>query len=136
MTKAFRTRGSSSRRIWLKSKRPRSAAQKKRGLPASGVGLLTVSEAEQGPEVASKGSPSETALSRRSARRRLLRCSFRNPDFDYGGEEGVRGLIQMSRDTEVTGGQIILAAGPEGAKGVLMPISGYYYEEDCGAIPA
>lgn len=114
---------------------PSFRSTKKRRLPASGVGLLTVSEAEQGPEVASKGSPSETALSRRSARRRLLRCSFRKPDFDYG-EEGVRGLIQMSRDPEVTGGQIILAAGPEGAKGVLMPISGYYCEEDCGAIPA
>ncbi len=54
----------------------------------------------------------------------------------YGGEEGVRGLIQMSRDAEAAGGQIIPAAGPEGAEGVLMPIGGYYYEEDRGAIPA
>ena len=54
----------------------------------------------------------------------------------YGGEEGVQGLIQMSRAAEAAGGQIIPAAGPEGAEGVLMPIGGYYYEEDRGAIPA
>ena len=54
----------------------------------------------------------------------------------YGGEEGVQGLIQMSRDAQAAGGQIIPAAGPEGAEGVLMPIGGYYYEEDRGAIPA
>ncbi len=54
----------------------------------------------------------------------------------YGGEDGVQGLIQVSRDAEAAGGQIIPAAGPEGAKGVLMPIGGYYYEEDRGAIPA
>ena len=54
----------------------------------------------------------------------------------YGGEEAVQGLIAISRDAEATGGQIILAAGPEGAEGVLMPIGGYYYEEDRGAIPA
>ncbi len=54
----------------------------------------------------------------------------------YGGEEGVAGLIEMSRAAEAQGGQIIPAAGPEGAEGVLMPIGGYYYEQDRGAIPA
>ncbi|EBA12066.1 alpha/beta hydrolase [Roseobacter sp. CCS2] len=54
----------------------------------------------------------------------------------YGGEESVQGLIAMSREAQAAGGQIILAAGPEGATGVLMPIGGYYYEEDRGAIPA
>lgn len=54
----------------------------------------------------------------------------------YGGEDGVQGLIEMSRAAEAAGGQIIPAAGPEGATGVLMPIGGYYYEEDRGAIPA
>ncbi len=53
----------------------------------------------------------------------------------YGGEDGVQGLIEMSRAAEATGGQIIPAAGPEGATGVLMPIGGYYYEADRGAIP-
>ncbi len=54
----------------------------------------------------------------------------------YGGEEGVQGLIDLSRSAEAQGGQIIPAAGPEGAEGVLMPIGGYYYEADRGAIPA
>jgi hypothetical protein len=53
----------------------------------------------------------------------------------YGGAEGVAGLIQMSQAAEKAGGQIIPAAGPEGAEGVLMPIGGYYYEADRGAIP-
>ena len=54
----------------------------------------------------------------------------------YGGAEGVAGLIDLSRDAEAAGGQIIPAAGPEGAEGVLMPIGGYYHEEDRGAVPA
>lgn len=53
----------------------------------------------------------------------------------YGGSDGVAGLIDMSRAAEAEGGQIIPAAGPEGAEGVLMPIGGYYYEADRGAIP-
>ncbi len=53
----------------------------------------------------------------------------------YGGAEGVAGLLQVSRAAEAAGGQIIPAAGPEGAEGVLMPIGGYYYEADRGAIP-
>ncbi|MEO0918602.1 MAG: alpha/beta hydrolase, partial [Pseudomonadota bacterium] len=53
----------------------------------------------------------------------------------YGGAEGVSGLIEMSRTAEAAGGQVIPAAGPEGAEGVLMPIGGYYYEADRGAIP-
>ena len=53
----------------------------------------------------------------------------------YGGAEGVSGLIDMSRAAEAAGGQIIPAAGPEGAEGVLMPIGGYYYEADRGGIP-
>ena len=53
----------------------------------------------------------------------------------YGGKEGVEGLIKVSRTAEAAGGQIIPAAGPEGADGVLMPIGGYYYEADRGAIP-
>jgi dienelactone hydrolase len=53
----------------------------------------------------------------------------------YGGAEGVAGLLQVSRAAEDAGGQIIPAAGPEGAEGVLMPIGGYYYEADRGAIP-
>ncbi len=52
----------------------------------------------------------------------------------YGGAEGVSGLIEMSRAAAADGGQIIPAAGPEGAEGVLMPIGGYYYEADRGAI--
>jgi len=53
----------------------------------------------------------------------------------YGGAEGVAGLIEVSRSAEAKGGEIIPAAGPEGAEGVLMPIGGYYYEADRGAIP-
>ena len=53
----------------------------------------------------------------------------------YGGAKGVAGLISMSRAAEAKGGEIILAAGPEGAKGVLMPIGGYYYDPKRGAIP-
>lgn len=56
-------------------------------------------------------------------------------DAVYGGEEGVNGLIAVSRDAEAAGGEIIPAAGPEGAEGVLMPLGGYYYEADRGAIP-
>lgn len=54
----------------------------------------------------------------------------------YGGTEGVQGLIDLSRAAQAEGGQIIPAAGPEGAEGVLMPIGGYYYEADRGAVPA
>lgn len=54
----------------------------------------------------------------------------------YGGPEGVDSLISLSRAAEAQGGQIIPAAGPEGAEGVLMPLGGYYYEEDRGAVPA
>ena len=53
----------------------------------------------------------------------------------YGGDEGVTGLIEVSRAAESKGGEVIPAAGPEGAEGVLMPIGGYYYEADRGAIP-
>ncbi|MBY6163487.1 alpha/beta hydrolase [Mameliella alba] len=53
----------------------------------------------------------------------------------YGGAAGVASLIDVSRQAEAAGGQIIPAAGPEGAEGVLMPIGGYYYEADRGAIP-
>ncbi|MEM7045163.1 MAG: alpha/beta hydrolase [Pseudomonadota bacterium] len=53
----------------------------------------------------------------------------------YGGAEGVEGLIGVSRTAEAAGGEIIPAAGPEGAEGVLMPIGGYYYEAERGAIP-
>ncbi len=53
----------------------------------------------------------------------------------YGGEAGVSGLIAVSNAAEAKGGEIIPAAGPEGAEGVLMPIGGYYYEADRGAIP-
>ena len=53
----------------------------------------------------------------------------------YGGSEGVSGLIDLGRTAEAAGGQIIPAAGPEGAEGVLMPIGGYYYEAERGAIP-
>ena len=54
----------------------------------------------------------------------------------YGGEKGVAGLIDVSRKAEAAGGEVIPAAGPEGAEGVLMPIGGYYYEPSRGAIPA
>lgn len=53
----------------------------------------------------------------------------------YGGESGVAGLIEVSRQAEAAGGEIIPAAGPEGAEGVLMPIGGYYHEPSRGAIP-
>lgn len=53
----------------------------------------------------------------------------------YDGPEGVAGLIEVSRAAEAQGGETIPAAGPEGAEGVLMPIGGYYYEADRGAIP-
>ncbi|MEM1362787.1 MAG: alpha/beta hydrolase [Pseudomonadota bacterium] len=53
----------------------------------------------------------------------------------YGGAQGVSGLIEISRAADAAGGQIIPAAGPEGAEGVLMPIGGYYYEPDRGGIP-
>ncbi len=53
----------------------------------------------------------------------------------YGGADGVAGLIEVSRAAAASGGQVIPAAGPEGAEGVLMPIGGYYYEADRGAIP-
>jgi uncharacterized protein len=54
----------------------------------------------------------------------------------YGGDEGVAGLIKVAADAKAKGGEIIPAAGPEGATGVLMPIGGYYYEKDRGAIAA
>lgn len=53
----------------------------------------------------------------------------------YGGTEGVEGLISVSRTAEAKGGEIIPAAGPEGAEGVLMPIGGYYHDPGRGAIP-
>ncbi|MEM6971166.1 MAG: alpha/beta hydrolase [Pseudomonadota bacterium] len=54
----------------------------------------------------------------------------------YGGAEGVDGLIGVSRRAAAEGGQIIPAAGPEGAEGVLMPIGGYYHDPARGAIAA
>ncbi|MEM9813269.1 MAG: alpha/beta hydrolase [Pseudomonadota bacterium] len=53
----------------------------------------------------------------------------------YGGAEGVAGLMQIAAAAEARGGEVIPAAGPEGADGVLMPIGGYYYEPARGAIP-
>jgi hypothetical protein len=53
----------------------------------------------------------------------------------YGGAEGGAGLIEVSQAADAASGQIIPAAGPEGAEGVLMPIGGYYYEADRGGIP-
>lgn len=53
----------------------------------------------------------------------------------YGGTDGVAGLIEVSKAAEAAGGEVIPAAGPEGAEGVLMPIGGYYYDADRGAIP-
>ncbi|MCY4051214.1 MAG: alpha/beta hydrolase [Gammaproteobacteria bacterium] len=53
----------------------------------------------------------------------------------YGGDEGVSGLIAISQAAEAKGGEIIPAAGPVGAEGVLMPIGGYYHEPSRGAIP-
>ncbi|MCR9136668.1 MAG: alpha/beta hydrolase [Alphaproteobacteria bacterium] len=52
----------------------------------------------------------------------------------YGGEKGVTGLIELSRKAAAKGGDIIPAAGPEGADGVLMPIGGYYHNPSRGAI--
>lgn len=54
----------------------------------------------------------------------------------YGGKAGVAGLIAVGRAAAAKGGEIIPAAGPVGATGVLMPIGGYYYEPTRGAIPA
>lgn len=54
----------------------------------------------------------------------------------YGGEDGVDSLIKLSRAAAAKGGEIIPAAGPEGASGVLMPIGGYYYDPKRGAVPA
>lgn len=53
----------------------------------------------------------------------------------YGGPEGAAGLIATSRAAAAKGGEFILAAGPVGANGVLMPLGGYYYEPSRGAIP-
>ncbi len=53
----------------------------------------------------------------------------------YGGAEGVEQLISLSRAAKAKGGEIIAAAGPEGAEGVLMPIGGYYFDPKRGAIP-
>lgn len=53
----------------------------------------------------------------------------------YGGPDGVAGLIDVGRAAEEKGGEIIPAAGPEGAENVLMPIGGYYYDPNRGAIP-
>jgi dienelactone hydrolase len=53
----------------------------------------------------------------------------------YGGAEGVAGLVAVSRAAEAKGGEIIPAAGPVGAEGVLMPLGGYYFEPSRGAIP-
>ncbi len=52
----------------------------------------------------------------------------------YGGAEGVAGLLQLAADAEAKGGEVIPAAGPEGAEGVLMPIGGYYFDPARGAI--
>lgn len=53
----------------------------------------------------------------------------------YGGADSVAALIDSSRKAAAAGGEIIPAAGPEGADGVLMPIGGYYHEPARGAIP-
>jgi fermentation-respiration switch protein FrsA (DUF1100 family) len=54
----------------------------------------------------------------------------------YGGAEGVAGLRALATEAAATpGGAIIPAAGDVGAKGVLMPIGGYYFEPARGAIP-
>ncbi len=54
----------------------------------------------------------------------------------YGGAKGVEGLIKAGEAANAKGGEIIPAAGPKDAKGVLMPIGGYYYDPARGAIPA
>ncbi|MEC8197749.1 MAG: hypothetical protein VX228_15925, partial [Pseudomonadota bacterium] len=82
---------------------------------------------------------------------RQLPCTWRSPDLDpwrrrrncrrtqlrerRRPNEGVGGLISVSQAAEAKGGDVIPAAGPEGAAGVLMPIGGYYYEADRGGIP-
>lgn len=53
----------------------------------------------------------------------------------YGGAEGVAALMEVAAKAEAKGGEIIPAAGPEGADGVLMPIGGYYYDPARGAVP-
>ncbi len=53
----------------------------------------------------------------------------------YGGPDGVAGLVAIGRAAVARGGEIIPAAGPVGAEGVLMPLGGYYYEKSRGAIP-
>ena len=53
----------------------------------------------------------------------------------YGGAGGVENLISLGRAAEAKGGEIIPAAGPEGAEGVLMPIGGYYHDPKRGAVP-
>lgn len=54
----------------------------------------------------------------------------------YGGASGVKRLISIGNAAEAKGGVIIPAAGPKGAKGVLMPIGGYYFDPARGAISA
>lgn len=53
----------------------------------------------------------------------------------YGGVDGVAALVDVSRAAAAKGGEIIPAAGPEGAEGVLMPLGGYYYEAANGGVP-
>ena len=53
----------------------------------------------------------------------------------YGGPESVESLMSVGRAVEAKGGEIISAAGPEGAEGVLMPIGGYYHDPTRGVIP-
>jgi fermentation-respiration switch protein FrsA (DUF1100 family) len=57
----------------------------------------------------------------------------------YGGEEGVSGLVETSRQAEAheaaTGEpQLITAGGPEGSD-ALMAIDGYYSDHDRGLVP-
>ncbi|MEM7775131.1 MAG: alpha/beta hydrolase [Pseudomonadota bacterium] len=54
----------------------------------------------------------------------------------YGGANGVKSLIEVGQAAAAKGGEIIPAAGPKDAQGVLMPIGGYYYDPARGAIPA
>ncbi len=56
-------------------------------------------------------------------------------DQVYGGAAGVAGLRSVAATAAARGGEIIPAAGPVGAQGVLMPLGGYYYEPARGAIP-
>ncbi|WP_227268520.1 alpha/beta hydrolase [Roseobacter weihaiensis] len=53
----------------------------------------------------------------------------------YGGADGVVGLIEIGRAAQAASGQIIPAAGPEGAEGVLMPMDGYDVDPARGTIP-